>query len=440
MATSYVPNSYDIVNQAIAASMGAEYAGKTGTINADNHANKLVDIGDAITGANKTESFFNSMLSLIGSIEVENTAYTGDLSDIMVKDLEWGGFVESTMFDLATIVDDPKWNLAANAALTPAVTDYSSIEHGFVEPKSDTKVFGAKKTKLMAVLSNPTDQLHEAVRNMGEMEKIIGGMHSAVNNTVTLGINSIKHMITQMAIAATCGTLMNSGSGTAVHLLDLTDALGITTSSDTAETAIQNPAALAFILQTIAEYRDNMAIMGKSFSTGAVATFTPQERSRLVLLNKFDKACRFRVKANTFNKDDLAIGQYSTVSDWQGIVSTDDSNPFSLANVSRVRVKKDTSDTSDEFGVGLKTHSFDARYCIGLLFDRKALGVCPYKRKVTSKYTASADFLNEFYHVMCGTKVDPRYNIVSFFLDRAADWEQSGTPTVYTNMGTDYSN
>lgn len=440
MATSYVTDSYEIVNQAIAASMGAEYAGKTGTINADNHANKLVDIGDAITGANKTESFFNSMLSLIGSIEVENTAYTGDLSDIMVKDMEWGGFVENTMFDLATIIDDPKWNLASNAALNPAVTDYSSLEHGFVEPKSDTKVFGAKKTKLMAVLSNPTDQLHEAVRNMGEMEKIIGGMHSAVNNTITLGINSIKHMIAQMAIAATCGTLMNSGNGTVVHLLDLTDALGITQSTDTAETAIQNPAALAFILQTIAEYRDNMAIMGKSFSTGAVATFTPQERSRLVLLNKFDKACRFRVKANTFNKDDLAIGQYSTVSDWQGIVSTDDSNPYSLANVSRVRVKKDTSDTSDEFGVGLKTHSFDARYCIGLLFDRKALGVCPYKRKVTSKYTASADFLNEFYHVMCGTKVDPRYNIVSFFLDRAADWEQSGTPTVYTNMGTDYSN
>lgn len=157
MATNYVSNSYDIVNQAIATSMGAEYADKTGTINADNNANKLIDIGDAITGANKTECFFNSMLSLIGSIEVENTAYTGDLSDIMVKDMEWGGFVESTMFDLATIIDDPKWNLASNAAHTPAVTDYSSIEHGYVETKADTKIFGEKKTKLMAVLFNPTD-------------------------------------------------------------------------------------------------------------------------------------------------------------------------------------------------------------------------------------------------------------------------------------------
>ena len=94
---------------------------------------------------------------------------------------------------------------------------------------------------------------------------------------------------------------------------------------------------------------------------------------------------------------------------------------FNLETVSSVYISKNTAD--DKLGIGLKTAAYQHKYCVGLLFDYMALGICPFRERTTTSYTASGDFWNTFHFVDLNLLLDKRYNMVSFWLDRASDWE-----------------
>ena len=72
------------------------------------------------------------------------------------------------------------------------------------------------------------------------------------------------------------------------------------------------------------------------------------------------------------------------------------------------------ADSDNKLGIG--TSAFTADGVVGLLFDRYALGISPYKRKVTSSYTAIGDYLNEFNHTLIGTILDRKYPLVAFYI------------------------
>lgn len=411
-----------VVQKAVAQAMGETYMSQVGNL-AELESDKLVDVGKAIDEAGTSETVFKGLITQLAILEIENRAYSGDLKSFMVRDTEWGGFVERVCFGLAQIVADPMWNIYeqnhVNGVYTPH--DYSTAEHQFYPASVSTKVFIEGKA-IMTPISRTTDQLKEAFKSWEQMNSFLSGVAQVVRNTIEEGITSMRHMLAQNAIAYTTGT--NAGAGSAIHLLDLTDEAGLTTSTVTAEAALKDADVLAFILQTIAETRDNMKPMSSAFNDGTVPTFTPTEDSRLILINKFDKAARFLVKANTFNKDDLAIGDYETTTAWQGIAASGNS-PFNLEDVTTVAIKTTGQNGEDKLGIGLDDDDYERAYCIGLLFDYKALGICPYKKKVTGSYTAVGDFFNEFHHTLMNILLDSRYNMVTFWLDRASDYSNT---------------
>ena len=398
----------EIVQNSVAQAMGAEYMGKTGNL-ADLKSNQLIDIGRDVNEAGSLDTFFKGLISQIAYIDIENRAYKGDMNSFMIKDTEWGGFVERVCYDLADILDDPKWNLAAN--YNAGNTDYGDIEHKYYKLGVNSKAFIEAKA-IMTPVSRSTDQLMEAFKGWDEMNTFMSGVSTAISNTVEVGICSMRHMLAQCAIAYTTGT--KAGKGSVVHLLTEAQAQGIATDM-TAEQAMKDENFLTFALSRIAEVRDNMRVMSSVYNNGDIKVFTPEEDSRLILLNKFDKATRFFVKASTFNREDLAIGDYETTSAWQGI--TDGTNAFDLATTSTVKIAQDATDTNNKLGVDLASTAFEKKYCVGLLFDYKAMALSPYKKKVTGSYTASGDFFNEFHHVLMNLILDPRYNTVSFFID-----------------------
>lgn len=400
---------YEVVQNALAQSMGTTYMEKTGEISGI-ASNKLVDIGVDVDESGNLDTFFKGLISQIAYIEVENRAYKGDMNSFMVRDTEWGGFVERVCYDLAEIVDDPKWNLAANAAA--GNVDYSNLEHKYYKLGVNSKAFIEAKP-IMTPISRPADQIKEAFDSWEQMNIFLSGISTAVQNTIEAGITSMRHMLAQCAIAYTTGT--KAGKGCCIHLLSEAKANGIVEEAITAQQAMKNSDFLVYALMRISETRDNMRTMSSVYNNGDITTFTPEEDSRLILLNKFDKATRFHVKANTFNREDLAVGEYETTSAWQGITSGE--KAFDFSDCSKIMIAQDATDTQDKLGINLATSAFSKDYCIGLLFDYKAMGISPFKRKVTGSYTASADFFNEFHHVLMNLILDPRYNTVSFFVD-----------------------
>lgn len=402
--------SNEIVAAQVAQTLGKEYMEKNGYLEGI-PSDKLVDVGVDITSDEKTfKSFLEGLLGRCARLEVEARIYNGDMNSFMVKSFEWGSFIERTVFDLSDIVPDSRWNIFDSPAY-----DYCKDEHTYYDVKSSTLIFDELKP-IRTQWSRPNDVAKNAFVNATEMGRFMSGLQQAVRNTIEKGIESYRHALAQCAIAYTTGTL---ASGTqAVHLLDITDAMGITTSSDTAESFMKNADAMAVLAMTIAEIRDNIQPLSAVYNDGSVPTHTPAGDSRLILLNKVDKALKFLVKANTYNKDELGFGDYERVTCWQAMKNSD--GDFDLETVSSVYIAQNSAE--DKLGIGLKTGAYEHSYCVGLLFDYMALGICPFRERTTTSYTASGDFWNTFHFVDLNLLLDKRYNMVSFWLDRAADW------------------
>lgn len=408
-------NGQDVIREAAAQSSGVTWilsdgSTVTGTDIAALDSFDLTDVGknvvDPVTGTlvkATAESFFNALISVISRIEVNERAYKGDLASLMVIDSEWGGFVERVAYELGDIITDPKWNLMAN--YTAGVKDYAALEHTFFPLKPHAKVYD-EAIPILTPVSHPVDQLKEAVRNEDEMRNLISGIRVATRNTVELALQSIRHMLVQCGIAVSI-----AGTQTAINLL----AAYQTDTGDTSVTVsnwMNSQAFQSYAMQIIAETRDNMRTFNTAFNDGSIPTFTDDEYSKLIVLNKFDKICRFGVRADTYNEANRSLGKYETTTSWQGFNAGSGATDFDFDSVSKIMI---AADANNKLGIG--TAAFTQSGVVAILFDRYALGISPYKRKVTSSYTASADFLNEYHHTLVGTILDTAYPMVAFYID-----------------------
>ena len=387
---------YDVVQQAVAQAVGETYMAQTGQLS-DLPSYKLADVGNAVFDAQGgVDLVTKTLVDAMGEFECEVRPYEGDLSSIMVKPMEWGGFIERAYIDLATIVDDPRMNL---------VNGTSYDDHVYYAPSVQAKIYQEAKG-ILTPYSITEDMLKTAFTGWNQMEKFIGGIRANASRTIEAGINSMKHMLVQCGIATSV-----SGTSTAIHLLTDAIADGIVAAGTTAPEALQAPEFLCYALERIADTRDNMKVLSTAFNNGSIPTNAYSDAdTKLILLNKFEKACKFRLKSKVFNRDELSIGDYDRTAAWQG--HDNGSGKFGLQTVSSVKI---AADAGEKLGIGSSAFSQD--YVIGFAFDRLALGLCPFNRKVTSSYTAISDHWNTYHHLYCNALLDANYNMVAFVVD-----------------------
>ena len=387
---------YDTVEKAVAQAMGTTYMQELGTL-ADLDSYKLADVGRAVfDSAGGVDVVTKSLVDQMGEFVCEVRPYEGDLQSIMVKPMEWGGFVERAYIGLAVIIDDPRLNL---------VNGTSYDDHKYYAPNVQAKLFQEAKG-ILTPYSLTEDMLKTAFTGWEQMERFLSGIRANAMRTQEAGINSMKHMLVQTAIATSI-----AATGTAVHLLTDAIADGIVASGTTASAALQDENFLAYALERIADTRDNMKVLSTAFNNGSIPTNAySDDDTKLILLNKFEKRCKFRLKARVFNADELAIGEYDRTAAWQG--HDNGTKKFDFSTVSQVKI---SADANNKLGIG--TTAFTGEWIIGLAFDRLALGMCPFNRKVTTSYTAITDHWNTYHHLLCNSLLDANYNIVAFVVD-----------------------
>lgn len=387
---------YDTVQKAVAQAVGDTYMSQVGQL-ADLPSYKLADVGNAVfDSANGVDIVTKSLVDSMGEFICEVRPYEGDLRSIMVKPMEWGGFVERAYINLADIIDDPRLNL---------VNGTSYDDHKYYAPNVSAKIFQEAKG-ILTPYSLTEDMLKTAFTGWAQMERFVGGIRANAERTQEAGINSMKHMLVQCGIATSI-----SGTSTAVHLLTDAIADGIVPAATTAPEALQNPDFLAYALMTIANVRDNMKVLSTAYNNGAMPTNAySDEDTKLILLNRFEKACKFMLKSKVYNKDELSIGGYDRTAAWQG--HDNGLAKFGLDTVSAVQI---AADANNKLGIG--TSAFSQQYVIAFAFDRLALGLCPFNRKVTSSYTAITDHWNSYHHLYCNALLDANYAMVAFVVD-----------------------
>lgn len=396
-----------LTEQSVAQTLGHEYMEQAGSL-AALPMEKLIDVGRDVTEDGTVEKFTKTLVSLLGKMVIDSRSYTRKLKSLYIDNMEWGGFIERVYFDLADIVDDPMLSLTNG-------TDYSEIEHKFYQPKTSAKIFEEGKG-VMTPISINKDLLREAFYSWDKLNAYISGIHQMIKNTLEIALESYEKMLVCGAIAVSDKALHSS-----IHLISEAVAEGILEQVE--ESGSKRNPTIAEIKATEETYvrflkycsmkikttRDNFAEPTQGiYNNGNIPTW--DDNPNLVMLNHFSNEIEFNVKADTFNPEMLGIGLVDRVTSWQAV--KDSNNTFDFATISSIKLK---ADNTEKLGIGKQAVTLSN--VVGLLYDTRAIGLTLMKNKVTSGYTACADFWNEFHHMLLNYILDSNFGIVAFILD-----------------------
>ena len=386
------------------------------------HSEKLVDIGRAVTAETVINSFSNNLIAVIGKHIITARLYESRLPSIYIDSFDWGGFIERTRIGLGDIIDDPMYNKVAGSS-------YAELEHTYFGQDVNSKIFDECKA-FMCPVSIERNELTEAFQSWDKMDEFISGKLRMIQSTINLGLAVYEKMLLSCALAVS-----DANTGTAVHLITEAVAAGVleqievtpattpaTYRNPTWDEAIHGAHAIefgTFCLQRIKAVRDYMLEPSEAFNDGSMPTWC-ESLPNLILLNKFASDMEFLVKADTFNPEYLGVGEFDKIVCWQAtkkVVTNADTNTTTTYNftpdvLSAVDL---AADSTHKLGIG--TSEYSKANFVGLLFDPMAIGLCLRRTKVTSQYTACADFWNTFNHTLVNYLLDTSYGMVAFLMD-----------------------
>lgn len=392
----------ELTQQMVAQTLGTEYMTKNGYLEGI-PTEKLVDVGKDITDADNTvEKATKALCVLLAKREVDEGTFNPLFNDIIVDRVEWGGFIERDKIDFADIMDSPVFNVTNG-------TNYADIEHKYFAPKVQSKIYDEGKS-IMIPVSIQRETLTEAFYSWDKLNAFVSKIRSKVQQTLKLAIDRYCSALVNASIVVSA-----KATNTAVYLLDEALAEGVKgiTADTTATEAMANKDFIIFVAKKIAEVRDNMRVPTTAYNNGSWAVAT--EDSNLYLLTNYVRNLKFDVQSGLFNKDEVGFGNFKSIPSWQAITKAD-GKPFAFDCASTVSV---SADPTNKLGIG--TSALELSGVLGLLFDRKALGLTVFKEYTTTSYTASADFWNEFIHSLTNQILDSDYPIVAFIVGRKAE-------------------
>ena len=389
-------DTVEVTKKVVAQVLGTTYMQQEGKL-ASIESGNLVDVGkDVAAMKNGLDAYTQACIDVIGKIEIDEMRYNPEIKSIMRDSWEWGAFLERIKFEPQDILTDDVFNLVDKKS-------YANIEHTFYKPNVKVKLFPERKAVSIPI-SFTEDRVKTAFTSIDSMSRFFSGIRENILQQIKLILDGYAHSLVGAAIATSV-----KATQTARHMLTEAIAQGVVPEGTTRDQARNNDKFGAFLLREIATTREYMKRPSTAFNNKSGA-FASGETS-LFLLNAFEKNVRFGVIANTYNNGELAIGDYDVVSAWQGTESTDGTKKFDFDTVSTVMI------TDAENKLGLGTDPVTVNNCIACLCDYKALGINCEFQKVTSSYTASADFWTDYYRNYIDYILDSDYGIVAFLLD-----------------------
>lgn len=388
-----------LTQQALAQSMGHDYMEQNEYLEGI-PAEKLIDIGRDIEDMGTTEKFTKALISLMAKLECTTLGYEMMFSDIVVDRIEWGGFIQRAKIDIADVYDDPM-----SAPVNKQ--SYAELEHTFFQPKVTAKIYEEGKD-LMIPISIATELVKESFHGWDSMNAYLSQIRESVRETRDMVMDSWANVLVNSAIAESC-----KATNTEVKLKTMAVADGVSgvSAEDTPEKLLLNKDFLAYASEKIGVIRSNMKARtdvynNKNLSVGAI-------NQSAYFLTPFIKARMNGLLADTYNRDERTIGDFVEIPRWQAVKGEEsDSTPFGFSDVSSISLSADTSNK-----LGLGTDAVALSNIIGVVFDKRALGICAFREKMTTNYTASADFWNEYLHLLVNFILDTDYNIVAFSLN-----------------------
>ena len=383
---------YEILN-----TITTELLGEEVIVNED--LSNVVDVGRAFENLdNGLDNYVRRLQDHIGRMVFVDRVYSGRAPRVLMDGWEYGSIMEKVRAALPEATENESWSLVDGASYDPNV---------FTAPQVSVKFFN-KRVTFEIPISITEKQVKSSFSNATQLNAFYSMIHTAIENSMTVKLDSLIMRTINSAIAETIYSEYPSGSSTyddstgvrAVNLLYMyNETLPETATPLTAADAIHDPEFIRFASYQMALYSDRLAVISTLFNVGGTEKFTPKDRQHFVMLSEFKRAADVYLQSDTFHDEFTRLPEAESVTYWQG-----SGVDYAFESTSAINVT-----TADN-------HTVSASGILGVIFDRDTLGVANLDRRVTTNYNAKAEFWNEWHKADAGYFLDLDENCVVFFV------------------------
>ena len=380
-----VKQVYTLVNSAL-----SETTGKTDLITEDLQG--TVDAGNAVFNANAFDRYVRSLVNHIGKVIFVNRPYAGSAPSVLMDSWEYGSVVEKIAARLPVATENEAWELTDGASYDPNV---------FVKPDVVAKFFN-KMTTFQIQRSITERQVKQSFSSATQLNGFVSMLFNEVEKAMTVAndnliMRTINNMMAETVYSAyNGGAITGAGNARAVNLLSRYNTQF--SKNLTAAQAILDPDFIRYSAYQMALTVDRLTRMSTLFNMGGMERFTPKDLQHIVMLSEFRAAADVYLQSTTFHDEYTKLVNAETVPFWQG-----SGTGFTFDKTGTINV------------VTSEGHSQTVSGILGCIFDRDALGVMNFNRRVDTHWNEPAEFTNYWY------KMDARYfndfneNMVVFF-------------------------
>lgn len=357
----------------------------------------IVDIGTSIFNANAFDAYVKTLINHIGKVIFVNRPYSGAAPSVLMDGWEYGSILEKISSEMPVAVENPTWNLIDGKSYDPNI---------FTQPKAEAKFFN-KRTTFEIDRSITERQVKQSFSSPTQLNAFISMLFNETEKALTvrteaLIMRTINNMVLETIKSAYTGAITASSHVNAVNLLYLYNQRFSATL--TAAEAITTPAFIRFAAFHMGLVSDRMTRMSTLFNIGGKQRFTPKDLQHVVMLSEFARAADVYLQSDTYHDNFTRLLNAEYVPFWQG--SGVDYDFTSTSTVSGIPASDGSSESPTNIGLS---------GVLGVIFDRDALGVANFDRRVTTQYNAKAEFTNYFYKQDAGYFNDTNENFVVFF-------------------------
>lgn len=383
-----VEQIYSIVNN-----LTSEVLGQADLATAD--LSNAVEVGKAIFDATSVDNYVRKLIDHIGKVVFVNRPYKGVAPSIYMDGWEYGAVLEKIDCGIPEAEANPAWNLQNGQVYE---------QDKFVAPTDITVKFFRDRDTFQIPISVAEDQVKSAFSNATQLNAFYSMIQTQIETSITLK-NDLLAMATINNFSANVYNIATA-SPQKINLLKKFKER-FPTSTVTADTCLEDMEFLKFAAYQIKLYSKRMRSASTLFNIGKRIRHTPIERQKIIMLDQFADAADVYLQSDTFHNEFVELPQADLVSFWQG-TGTD----YEFESISSINVK-----TNDGTGAGVVT-SFSG--VIACIFDRDALGINNFDRRVTAHYNAPGEFINNYYKVTAQYFNDFNENFILFYVEDVA--------------------
>lgn len=380
-----VKQIYEFVNETVKEVLGDEALVQEDLSN-------VVDIGNAVFDGNAFDKYVRSLVNHIGRVIFVNRKYNGSAPSVLMDGWEYGSILQKISSEMPEAEENESWELIDGASYDPNI---------FRKPVAEQKFFN-KKTTFEIDRSITEKQVKQSFSSAEQLNGFISMLYNEVDKAMTVMTDNLIMRTINNFTGETLHNAFPKGTYTGTHIRAVNLLAEYNTQYGTALTknkCMVEPAFIRFAAYRMGLYKDRLARISTLFNIGEAQRFTPNDMLHFVTLSDFNTAANIFLQSDVYHNDYVRLPKSETVPFWQGS-GTD----YSFSNVSAINVKTTSGDTVSIDGV------------LGVMFDRDALGVANFERRITTNYNPKAEFTNYFYKQDAQYFNDLNENFVVFFV------------------------